>query len=80
MLTATNTDNQSISTDVNNAEVRVWETVACETYNGRSGGEPSLAVHNVFSQAVPGAFGVSFLRRLIGLSQNLQTAKNEAGN
>lgn len=80
MFTATNTDNQSISTDVNYAEVRVWESVDCETYNGRSGGEPSLAVHNVFSQAVPGAFGVSFLRRLIGLSQNLQTAKNEAGN
>lgn len=80
MLVATNTDNQSISTDVNYAEVRVWETVACDTYNGRSGGERSLAVHNVFSQAIPGAFGVSFLRRLIGLSQNLQATKSEAVN
>lgn len=80
MPIAPTTDTQPIPADVNYAEVRVWETVACETYNGRSGGEPSLAVHNVFSQAVPGAFGVGFLHRLIGLSQNLQTAKNEAGN
>ena len=80
MPIATTTDNKSIPADVNYAEVRVWETMACETYNGRSGGEPSLAVHNVFSQAVPGAFGVGFLHRLIDLSQNIQTAKNETGN
>lgn len=28
--------------------------------------EPAIAVHNVFSEAIPGAFGVGFLRRLIG--------------
>lgn len=80
MPTAPTSDAQPIPADVHYAEVRVWETVPCETYNGRSGGEPSLAVHDVFSQAVPGAFGVSFLHRLIGLSQDLQTASSEAGN
>ena len=80
MPIAPTTDTQPIPADPNYAEVRVWETMACETYNGRSGGEPSLAVHNVFSQAVPGAFGVGFLHRLIGLSQNLQAANNEIGN
>lgn len=28
--------------------------------------EPAMAVHNVFSKAVPGAFGVGFLRCLLG--------------
>jgi hypothetical protein len=28
--------------------------------------EPAIAVHNVFSEAIPGAFGVGFLRRLLG--------------
>lgn len=27
--------------------------------------EPAIAVHNVFSQAIPGAFGLPFLRRLL---------------
>jgi hypothetical protein len=28
--------------------------------------EPAVAVHAVFSQATPGAFGTGFLRRLLG--------------
>ena len=27
--------------------------------------EPAIAVHNVFSEAIPGAFGVGFLARLL---------------
>lgn len=28
--------------------------------------EPAIAVHNVFSEAIPGAFGIRFLQSLIG--------------
>lgn len=74
------TDNQSFLTDVTYAEVRVWDSLACETYNGRSGGEHSVAIHDVFSEAVPGAFGLKFLRRLMGLPQIPEEEKSQTAS
>lgn len=31
--------------------------------------EPAVAVHNVFSEAVPGAFGVGFMQRMLELTE-----------
>jgi len=80
MLIAATPDAQPVPAELNYSEVRVWEPMSCETYNGRSGGEPSLAVHNVFSQAIPGAFGMSFLRRLIALTETPPPTENASGN
>ena len=40
------------------SEIRIWEKTQCDH-------EMSLPIHNVFSQAIPGAFGIEFLRKLI---------------
>jgi hypothetical protein len=47
------------------AEIRLWEKPACNMLHGSHEREPSMAVHNVFTQAIPGAFGLSFLQDLI---------------
>lgn len=47
---------------------RIWITHLPEPWAKAktSTHEPAIAVHNVFSEAIPGAFGVGFLRRLLG--------------
>lgn len=40
------------------AEIRIWEGLH----------EPSAPIHDVFSVAIPNAFGVPFLRRLVALA------------
>lgn len=39
--------------------------------------EMSMPVHNVFSRAIPGAFGIDFLRRLIAASPSKQSSAAE---
>jgi hypothetical protein len=51
-----------------NAVDGLWEQLysKCQTTDH----EPSVAVHDVFKTAIPNAFGVDFLRRLIGKPDN----------
>lgn len=43
---------------------------------GYSNKEPSIAVHNVFSTAIPNAFGITFLHRLLKNKEYMITIEN----
>lgn len=47
------------------AEIRLWEKPACGQMSRSHEREPSMAVHDVFTQGIEGAFGLSFLKSLI---------------
>ena len=54
------------------AEIRVWDKPVCNQFQRSHEHEPSMAVHNVFTQGIPGAFGLSFLQGLINSVDTVQ--------
>lgn len=68
MLPGTQPDDDVMNTPC--AQCNPWAKAKTSTH------EPAIAVHNVFSQAIPGAFGLPFLRRLL----NKANASVEAPN
>ena len=52
------------------SKIKIWEDTRRSYYDH----EPSVPIHNVFSRAIPGAFGIEFFRKLIAASPQ---SKNE---
>lgn len=51
------------------SEIRIWENTQRDYRQYDH--EPSIVVHNVFSQAIPGAFGIESFRKLIKASEDI---------